>query len=371
MLSAGLEAVIQKGKATMHTFTYGGGAVGHINVPQNKFIIIHHFDYWHFIDVPEVPEASPASANIAWKTFPDAGPFTAFFDFGTIGNFFAVQDFSDQATSLATVQALWLVLMPGGSSTGAFDPLFGLLVYTFTTSTPGTVWNGQPATMASTGIVPPPGFVSFPGVFARGADAIMTPGLFLTHHTHQLEFRSKKSRNHFVIQEPVVLFPSQATPPPISDGNTFFVYMGGTVYEKDTYLVHNESVQINVLGVPDVDVWGVNFSQLALESQENPLPVGYGIAGAGLNTARQILFNPAGVPADIEQYLPLSAEFESILPITGSYRNQFKVDANSQNQLFNPKNKGGIYGNFPTYPLINIDYVLVDMNYNEFVKGTS
>lgn len=50
MLYRGLEELIQKGKAQYKTFTFGGSGVATIPVPNNTFIIIVDFDYWHFID---------------------------------------------------------------------------------------------------------------------------------------------------------------------------------------------------------------------------------------------------------------------------------------------------------------------------------
>lgn len=361
MITPQLEALIQKGKATQVTYVFGAGGVGRIPVPQNSFIIIHHWDYWHFIDTPEGTQASPATATISWFVPADTPPFPVTFDFGIIGNFVVNVDINDLPGTLALVLAAWVAIMPGGTVNGGIDPVTGFVNFTFITSSPGTIWNGQPATMTPVDPIPPVGWVTVPGVFDRGADAVaLTLNQFLQHKIHQLEFRSNKSINHFLIDEPVEIFPQHAE---VTDP-LFFANLGG-VYKKDCYLVHNEAVQINVLGVPPVSQWLVDYNPLTAKSQEFAVPVGYGIGV--LPTVRNILFD--GVT---QHYMPLTEKFEDPAGFPpNQYREQFMVDANAANILFNPQNVSGVRGNFRTYPLINIDYIQVDMNYNEFVKGSN
>lgn len=59
MLTTGLEAWIQKGKAEFKTFVVGGSGVGTIPVPKNKFIIIIGFDFFPFIDGLGVGQVLP------------------------------------------------------------------------------------------------------------------------------------------------------------------------------------------------------------------------------------------------------------------------------------------------------------------------
>lgn len=364
MITPGLERVIQMGKARAHTFTYGAGGVGRIPVPKNSFIVIHHFDYWHFLDVPP-SEDSPAVGGLIVSTTDITIPaFTATFDFGIVGNFVATVDFANPAATLLSVQTALTLMAPGWTVSLISNP--AKLQFTFTTTTPGTTFNGITITFTPT--IPQPTVASFATPFAGGSSAIVSAASFLQHSTHQLEFRSTKGRNHFVIQEPVVVFPIQASPPPIGDGS-FFAYMDGTFYPKDCYLVHTESVQMNVVGVPPVESWGITYSAVSDKAQEFPLGVGYGSAGVpSAPTVREVFFDGGGLT---QQYLPLTAEFENIAAVAGQYRGEFKVDVNLTNALFNPINRGGIYGNWKTYPLINIDYVQVDMNYNEFVKASN
>src|SRR5687767_2405406 len=103
MITPGLERVIQMGKARARNFMFGGGAVGRIPCPANSFLIIHHFDYWHFVDLPEL-ENQPAQADVAlvFDEFPP-DPFDGFFDFSPIGFISVTIDTDDAAGTLADV----------------------------------------------------------------------------------------------------------------------------------------------------------------------------------------------------------------------------------------------------------------------------
>lgn len=366
MITAGLERVIQMGKARAHTFTFGAGSVGRIPCPDNSFLIIHHFDYFHFIDIPDSAD-TPAVAAMATISTDATLIVPGMFDFGALGSFAATIDFTNSAATLLAVQAALAIFQPGWTVSLATAGL--KWSWTFTTTTPGAVYNGVIVTFIPT--LPTPALTVIPGVFGGGDTAIISTAAFLRHSTHQLEFRSTKGRNHFVIQEPVVVFPLQATPPPYQGegSDIFYAWMTQSFYPKDCYLVHTEPVQINVLGVPPVEAWNITFAPPSEPSQENKPPVGYGSAGfVSESCVREVYFDGAGLT---QQYLPLTAQFDNIPAVAGQYRGEFKVDVNSLNALQNPQNKGGIYGNFKTYPLINIDYVQVDMNYNEFVKASN
>ena len=370
MITPGLEKLIQQGKAQAHTFTFGGGAVGRIPLPENTFIIIHHFDYFHFIDLPDSQANSPAIGSNTISGDVTGLVLVAHFDIPGVGSFDANIDFNDPAGTLAGIVALLAIVAPGWSVT-LFVVSPGIKwTLTWTTTSPGVIYNG--ISISITPVPPNPAFIDFPKPFAGGASVVVTHQQFLRHATHQLEFRSTKSRNHYVIQEPIVIFPLQATPPPYQGENTdiFFAYMNGVCYKKDCYLVHDAHVDINILGVPPTSQWGVTFAAPDnLKSQEFPKPVGYGQAGTPSEpTTREIIFDAAG---NTQQYLPLTSLFDITALIPGEYREQFKVDVNALNALQNPQNKGGIYGNFPTYPLINIDYIQVSGNYNEFVKSSN
>lgn len=364
MITSGLEHFIQKGKARQHTFTFGAGGVGRIPVPKNSFIIIHHFDYWHFIDVPGFSNpGQPAVSQFGFTTTEPVTQVTWQLNgvpaippviFFTSAN--PVQAETDFQTMLNT-------FFPGFTVTVLFVPLTGDWTVTVTSTAPGIAFNGLTPVVTFNPI--PTGLFFITPFLGGTAGVPLTVTEFLTHKIHQLEFRSTKGRNHFLIDEPVEIFDWTG----IQLAVPFFANLGG-YYSKDTYLVHSDDVQINVLGVPAVLNWAVNYSVLSIKSQEFPLPVGYGTAPAPppLATVREVIFDPLLVT---QQYFPLTEKFESLPVLPGEYREQFKVDANVANALFNPQNNGNTLGNFRTYPLINIDYIQVDMNYNEFVKASN
>jgi len=122
-----------------------------------------------------------------------------------------------------------------------------------------------------------------------------------------------------------------------------------------------------VMCVPDVDAWAVTMNTLSDKSQEVGNPEGYGQGAGGQNTAREIIFDAA---FNTQQYLPLTSQFDDTPIIPFEYRDQFKVDGNFLNALNNPKNKAGVRGSFKTYPLVNIEYIVVNMNYTKFLQSS-
>lgn len=152
-------------------------------------------------------------------------------------------------------------------------------------------------------------------------------------NVYQVEFRSGLSQNHFIIRQP------------ITQG----------AYQRNIYLVHSENVQIDIVNVPSPAGWATNFSALPEKSQESREPVGYGING--ISAVRQINFS-----AD-EAYMPLTKLRDTLTP--ANYREQFRADVNAVNRLNNPQGTNDFF-----YPIMNVGYVLFEVNYNQYVKGT-
>jgi hypothetical protein len=141
------------------------------------------------------------------------------------------------------------------------------------------------------------------------------------------------------------------------------------MFNKGCYLVHTEDIQVDVLTVPDQAQWAVNYSNLPDKSQEFPTPSGYGQGAMGFPAIREIIFDSAG---NTQQYLPLTHKRESLPLISGQYREQFKIDVNNINKLNDPTlglNPSLFFFTGRNYPILNVNYVLVKMNYNKFVSS--
>lgn len=184
---------------------------------------------------------------------------------------------------------------------------------------------------------------------------------YLAKSVHQLQFRSAKSIDKYIIRETLglLIFPNDTVP---------FTVTPNGYYHKDCYLVHTSNVEINILTVPPVSEWEITVDKLPLKSNEPPQPLGYGQTASGLNAVRQIVFDNA---LQTQQYFPLTNKRDDLNLIPGQYREQFKVDANEKNKLNPPVPQGEdtlVVGK--NYPIVNVAYVQVDMNYNKFVKGT-
>jgi len=176
---------------------------------------------------------------------------------------------------------------------------------------------------------------------------VETESDFARRSVFQLSFRSQKSNNHFIIRNGIT---------PVGEGViiTFFPY------HKDCYLTHEGNVQIDIVNVPTTTGWAITTLPLPAKSNEAPQPVGYGIGGQP--AVRRIDFSGT------ENYLPLTKLRDDIA--SGNfYREQFKVDVNAANKL-NPPFTGSHLGNF-SYPIVNVSYVLFNMNLNEFVQASN
>jgi len=164
---------------------------------------------------------------------------------------------------------------------------------------------------------------------------------------YQLVFQSKTSQNHYIIRNPIRLGDiTELSTDPI---------------KFDTYLVHEANVQIDIVNVPNSEGWITTFATLPSLSQELPLPVGYGILGAGLPAVRKIDFSPT------QEYLPLTKKRDNIA--TTNYREQFRADVNAANALNNifTQQPNGNY----SYPILNVSYVEFNVPRNQFVQASN
>lgn len=360
MLTNGLEALIQKGKAQYKTFTFGGSGVSTIPVPENQFLIITHFDYFHFLDLPEGTGGAPAVGSIQLLTG-GTNPINNLQIITPVGVSlpFAL-DTADVPGSQAAATAAFAVL-PGWSIGVAFGA--GVWTLTITSTAPGGKFNGETPSFTTTTTLA--GSVS--NNFAGGTFGTLTLAQVLSRQTHQLQFRSLKSKSHFIIQENIHIDPVIGQ---LNSNPAQFYFNVSGVYQRDVYLVHTDNVQIDIVNVPQPRGWSVNFSQLPGKSQEANQPVGYGQGAVGQNAVRQIFFAPP-----TQQYLPLT-NLRDTLPLSPFYREQYNVDVNLTNRLNHPKNLGNqatanFIWNQRTHPLVNVGYVLVNMNYNKFVQASN
>jgi hypothetical protein len=465
MLYAGLERAIQLGMAQYKTFALGIGGVARIPVPKGQFIIITAFDYFHFCDPVAEDGGEPAQASVSITFVADVttNPCPGTFDFGAIGSFATTLDFTDAPGSLLQVDADLQAAFPGWS-VGLVIIGGTTWVFTFTTTAPGISFNGEISNFTTAVIEPP---VVVPGVFAGGTDIVFTVADVLAASVHQLEFRSTKSRNHFIIPENIQFYtkflgytvtnpvatitltrgvldsldvvfyvdgvaitssvtvgwfngatalknainaamlgsdytvtevtgtgaPSyvvtiESTNPldsgmpltvvwaplagatdngPVLFSDAVSTAQYGTAwnvtgkYQRNTYLVHTESVAINIIKVPQPSAWtSATYSALSTKSQEDRQPVGYGQVAGGLNTVRIAEFS-AG-----ERYFPLTSLFEDF---GTSAQQQFKVNAMLGRELADPT--AIVFPddqqNGRTFPVLNIEYVLVNKDYTDYV----
>jgi hypothetical protein len=356
MLTRGLEEAIQKGLAQYKTFVFGAGGVGRIPVPDESFIIITGFKYFYFIDTITDPLIAPAPAVSTFQVDGGASAFILSYQInGQPGVSNIPIDPADVGQSFANFQSFLDGAFPGFTVSGSF--LAGIWTFTVTTTTPGNIYNGITPALST---FPP---LPFPLVesFHDGSPGFVSLQQIIANATHQLEFRSTKSRNHYLIRENFNIFTGEifGAPP-----YALFWNVNG-YYEQDCYLVHTEDVQINILKVPPVEEWATGYFNLAEKSQEFASPVGYGIGVAGLPTINVLDFNGAVFPPEL--YHPLTDKFTDL---PGDAQDEFKVNADSGRELTDPVTPNAGINNGRNYPLVNIEYVLINKDYNDYVKNS-
>lgn len=164
----------------------------------------------------------------------------------------------------------------------------------------------------------------------------------LSRSVHQLQFRSTKSANHFIIREPLSLVPNPAF---VTD----FLQANGS-YKKETFLIHTGNIEISIVAVPSTlgSVSAVGVSPPDLGSQQPPL--GYGSGAAGVLST--VSYEDG---SSLSEYVPLtrkSTPFTTAAPFKVS---QFLVPIIGATSLFTTLSTEEI-GN-RMYPIVNITYV--------------
>lgn len=154
----------------------------------------------------------------------------------------------------------------------------------------------------------------------------------------QIEVRSDKSINHFVIRDSA----------PYSYIPVFF----------HTYLKHESDITINIAQIASLTEGALtgSYGVAPITDDIKQTPLGYG----GLNTLLS-----ANLQAPAEQYQPAATKNTGIAPAS-DYREQFKTDITAQTALIDFNNP--IYNDMlkdRCYPIINVGYVVVNINPNE------
>lgn len=359
MLYPGLEAAIQKGLAQYQTFVFGVGGVGRIPVPKGSFIIITDFDYFYFIDTPEpVVVGDPARMAFSFTSLVAVTEVT--FQINGLPVIAPVINFDagDILQTQIDFQAMLNTYFPG--FTALVFGAGGAWFVEVTTTAPGAAYNGITPNITFN---PVPPIVDI-SPFQYGTASVTSRDNINANSTHQLEFRSTKSRNHFIIRENVQIDEFLAINEEGEAIENILSYNVRGFYHRDTYLVHTESVQINVIKVPPPSSWvGSTYLPPSPRSQEFSQPVGYGqtISPVLIPTMRQAVFVPG------EAYDPLTKQFEDL---PGVAQDQLKLNVIPGRELVDPTLPATGTSNDRNYPVINIGYVLVNKEYNDFVKSS-
>lgn len=351
-MSPFLEHLILNGLANYDTWSVGGSGTGTLRVPKNTFIIMTDFDYFHFIDEPAVVVGVPAQESSAvqsddfdlqWSL--DGITFTPLVTF----------DHTDIPGTQALFQAAMTSILPGFVATLFYQPGFKQWIIQVVTTAPGAAYNGITPTIVTV----PPTIPQFPAPFLFGT-ADFTPNAqdILDNATHQLEFRQKGKTFSFIVREDAQAFLGQTL---VDEKIHNMVNVFGKYQKQGLYIPFTENIQIDICRVPRVSDWSISYTTLTNKSNEPKEPAGYGIPAAppALNCVAEILFD--GVS---EQYLPVTEDRSDIA--LQQYREQFKVDYKLGRQLLNPQSENTDNGAKRTYPILNIGFVRVNLNWKAF-----
>lgn len=357
MITPLLEKLIATGHAKSATFVLGASGVGTIPVPKDEFIIIHHFDYWHFLDEPLSTAAVRPSSSFSF-TF--AGAVSVSYQVlgvRPVPGFTVFDNLDVPATTIAFQATLDAEFGVGSYivSSLSFNPISKLWESTVL-GIPGTSLNGVSPVVASN---VPAAVVVTP--FVGGVDAFITEADVMKHSEHILEFRTMKSRNHFAIRENVSIIRSLGVDPETGDSINTVSFNTTGVYSKDCYLAHTENVQVDIWRVPQPSEWAIPFGLqgLPLKSQEFKVPVGYGIPPSPFAPAvRNVFFDGALL---LDQYLPLTTDRDDSVNVDA--KDQFRPNMGPGRELQNPQNINLLMSNKRQYPLVNVDYVSMNKNY--------
>lgn len=364
MFTPEISKEIAKGNATVETLVFGGSGAGTIPVPKNKHIVITKFDWFNFLDVPPAAEGTSGRNLIEIESL--ATPviqfdlqYIAFVPVATV--FFT----GNIATDMASLQAALNIVYPG-STIFSFSGYTGT-GYTFEiSSVPGDIFsNGQVLTVSN--LQPATTVLTTNNPFFGASQGVVSLSEILAKKNKMLEFRSLKSRNAFAINQNVRVG--------ITIEQSQFVQVISPVgnFQRNTYLVHESDVSINIWTVPESETWGGNYGGLPNRSGQAPAPNGYGVAPLppGIANLQEILFDGVG---GTEQYIPIGINKidTALIPILNS-RQQFRPDITDSRKLENPTTPppAGIILTGNRYPLINIEYVQFDKPYNYNLKSSN
>jgi len=172
----------------------------------------------------------------------------------------------------------------------------------------------------------------------------------LSRSVHQLSFKSKKSRNHFIIRDNL-----QTLEMP---GPTFVTTVNG-YYRKETFLVHNDRIIVQIVGAPfTTGTISTPGAAPANVGTEQP-PLGYGFGAFAIPQT----VNEEDFPNTYE-YSPLTVANIPFISTSRFKTSQllFPVSGvTALNPTFNVDEKGQ-----RTYPIVNITYVEI----NRSLSGT-
>jgi hypothetical protein len=183
----------------------------------------------------------------------------------------------------------------------------------------------------------------------------------------QIKLRSKKSANHFIIRQPI----RQIDFPPPQE-KVIYDTWGHTEY-NDLYLVHEQSVAIDVINSPGDEGVASFLTPNPPRAQNAQQPQGFGTDATPDQVANLQAYAQGGFfGLDTFQYFPHTRELTSDAAAPG-FGSPFSVDS-----LEYPVGDGeGIYitevgtGRINRYkPLVEFRYIEIDQNPNERIKAS-
>lgn len=163
--------------------------------------------------------------------------------------------------------------------------------------------------------------------------------MILDRSVHQLSFKSKKSKNHFIIRDQLNTL-GVNTPTQINNVNGY--------YRKETFLIHTGNVIVQIVtALPTTGVLSVAGHAPGQLGPEEP-PLGYGTATPILQTV-----NESDALAST-QYDPLTVDFTPFTLATPFNVSQLLIPVTAESAL-KPTFDGP--AGQRSYPIVNVTYV--------------
>jgi len=161
---------------------------------------------------------------------------------------------------------------------------------------------------------------------------------------HQIQFTSTKSKNHFIIREPLNT---------LGENTLFQMTNANGTYKKETFLIHEGTLEVNIIRVPgtigSTSVVGASPPDLGAEQP----PLGYGSGAAAVLSTTNYLGPFFGLFSS--EYVPLTRKFTPFaFPLTFN-TSQLLEPVNILTALNTTRSVDnfGVRG----YPIVNITYV--------------